>query len=101
MQTEAELSTALQRKIQGLLLGGDDPASLKRSYVSFANPGIAVEPTDFDFGFLSPTGAAGTAAADFASLVNSIPPATGTFVPSSQTLPDIYAELMRDKQLPT
>jgi hypothetical protein len=101
MQTESELSSALVKKLANLVVGGDDLPASANHFVSFCYPGIAVEATDFDFGFVSPSGAASAAAADYASLVNTIPPTSGRFAPSIQSLPDVYAEMMRDKQLPT
>lgn len=103
MPTEIELASALVKKLAEVVIGGEDVVGIPApagSFVSFCYPGIAVDGSDFDFSFLSPSGAQGSAAADFASLVNSIPPSSGRFLPTAETIPDIYAEILRDKQLP-
>lgn len=103
MPTETELASALAKKLAGIVLGADDIIGIpspERSFISFCYPGIAVDASDFDFGYLVPAGEQAIAAADFSTLVNAIPSISGRFVPTAETIPDIYAEILRDKQLP-
>lgn len=103
MLTEAELASALVKKLADVVLGADEIVGIPvpdRTFISFCYPGIAVDAADFDFGFLVPAGEQAIAAADFSALVNSIPSISGRFVPTAETIPDIYAEVLRDKQLP-
>jgi hypothetical protein len=103
MLSEEQLANALVQKIAHIVLGSDDIVGIPtptRSFISFCYPGIAVDATDFEFGFIAPGANAGSAAADFADLVNSIPAVQGRFMPTAEKITDIYAEILRDKQLP-
>lgn len=103
MLSEEQLSNALVQRIARLVIGGDDVVGIAtptNTFVSFCYPGIAVDGVDFDFGFVTPGANASSAAADFASLINSVPAIQGRFLPTAEQIPDIYAEIMRDKQLP-
>lgn len=101
--TETELSSALLKKLAQVVIGADDILGIptpENAFVSFCYPGIAIEGSDLDFGFIAPSATTTSAAADFSSLVNSIPPVSGRFLPTLETIDDIYGEILRDKQLP-
>jgi len=101
--TETELASALLKKLAEIVIGGDSVVGIEkdpRSFISFCYPGIAVDATDFDFSYVVPVGEKAVAAADFSALVNSIPSESARFLPTAEKITDIYAEIMRDKQLP-
>ena len=94
---------AVLEKLARVVLGPETVTGMampKNMYISFCSPGIAVDGIDFDFGFIAPTSNATSAASDFSSLVNSVPPVSGRFLPSDRKLYDVYKMILRDSILP-
>ncbi|HEY8610178.1 MAG TPA: hypothetical protein VIL69_02690 [Roseomonas sp.] len=103
MAENFELMNAVLEKLARVVLGPETVTGMdmpKDSYISFCSPGIAVDGIDFDFGFTAPTSNTTSAASDFSSLVNSIPPTSGRFLPSDRKLYDVYQMILRDAVLP-
>lgn len=103
MLSDAELAKALMQKLATIVMGPDDINGIgipDDSFVSFCSPGIAVDETDFNFGFVAPSANETSAAADFSSLINTVPPVEGRWRADDRKLYDVYAEILRDSIYP-
>jgi len=95
MPSDSELMNSLLSKLYSVVVANDDVNNLKAtggSFISFAMPGIPVDALDLDFSFVDPTKAG--AAADFAALVNSIPPVQGRWMPSDRKVDAYYRRVL-------
>ena len=103
MADDIEMLGALLKKLELLITGQVGPTGSRPpsgTYISFCAPGISIGSEDLDFGFLAQSQGNFDTAADFASLVNTIPPVSGRFMPSDVKLNDVYKMVMRDSVLP-
>ncbi len=104
MPENFELMNALMQKLARIVMGPDTVNGLQIPqgfYISMCAPGIAVDAPDFDFGFVAPGANSTSAAADFSSLANSVPPTQGRWMPSDIKVYDVYGSILRDSILPT
>jgi hypothetical protein len=103
MAENKEMLTALHEKLARVVYGPDTVSGLeipKSHFISFCYPGIAIDSSDFDFGFTAPTANQTSAAADFASVANSVPPMKGRWEQSAIGLDDIYERVLRSVVFP-
>lgn len=97
MDKEQQLLQSLLEKIYNIVTGPDQITNTQTvggSYVSFCCPGIPVADEDLNFEFINLNNA--NAAADFASLVNSVPPARGYWVPSDRKIESYYHKVLEE-----
>jgi hypothetical protein len=104
MAENFELLNALLQKLAIVVMGPDSINNLKVPegyFISFCTPGIAVDQSDFDFGFVAPEANKTSAAADFSSVANTVPPPQGRWMASDNKLDDVYGMILRDSIFPT
>lgn len=97
MATDEQLLQSLLEKIYNIVVGPDPinkVDSVGGSYVSFCLPGIPLAPDDLDFSFVELNKS--ERAADFASLVNSVPPAKGRWAPSDRKVDSYYRRVLNE-----
>lgn len=97
MTSEEDLLKSLLEKIYLLVCGPDtinNLAPVGGSYVSFCLPGIPLGKDDLDFSFVELNKS--EIAADFASLVNTVPPPRGQWVPSDRKVDAYYKRVLSE-----
>jgi len=99
---DQEIMNALMAKLYAIMSAGDTihNVSSDAPYISFASPGIPLASDDIDFGFLSQNPKQFVAAADFSTLVNSIPAPTGFWSSSQSSVIREYEKVIKQVVLP-
>jgi hypothetical protein len=102
MPSDQELFDSLLEKIYGIVTGPDPinkTGAIGGSFVSFCLPGIPLAAEDLDFNFVDMLKS--EAAADFASLVNGVPPPRGRWSPSDRKIDSYYHRVLEETIRPT
>jgi hypothetical protein len=97
IMTEKDLLDSLFEKIYHVVTG-PDPINNRTtpggSFVSFALPGIPLSQEDLDFSFIELSKA--DVAADFSSLVNTVPQPRGYWTPSDRKIDQYYRRVLQE-----
>ncbi|MEV4783398.1 hypothetical protein [Burkholderia sp. LMU1-1-1.1] len=101
MATDKDLMLSLLDKIYAVVVGTDDINGIdanRGAIASFTLPGIPIEKEDLDFSFIDL--AKMDVAADFSSLVNSVPPNSGRWQPSNRKVESYYSRVLNESIRP-
>jgi len=101
MASEKQLLDSLFEKIYQIVTGPDPIHNLQAgggSFVSFCLPGMPITGDELEFSFIDP--AKKEAAADFASLVNTVPSFRGYWAPSDRKVDDYYRRVLDESVRP-